>query len=1597
VLALADLCFKRTSPRGKKEKKDDEKNVTARKTMSTAKLRYLQAISPKAGGEAQSGPPRPDGEPWRRGRTPTSASASSGGASASSRGFDNSSNRGMTTRSAGTTAEMTSPSMTPTATSANATPSPRFRRDAGGTSGAAPGGSGGAAGVGSGGSSASGSSGNAPAAKKMSSKKLKSPPASSSSGSGSKGRSRALEARMSAAMAIYATSDPPATLLSDDDYFTADGTLDVDKLEAGGIITPTNAINAARTGAPRPPTLGEIEEHMSNVDVMDPSTAAAMMVQPQPQPQSMEDAASPHHPTGGTVATNGTTSAAGRRSGFFEESFEEAFPPTPATAATTNDKLFLHDPFGTMPSLQQQQQQPTSDGGAAAAEPSSTTSVAAKRRARKNLAVSTVRSPVAGGTPMAENSYSHRGVAAAAATPTPTSPASMLDFALQGTPVADAGGDGDEASAFDFGRSGTNQGGGGGGGGGNAVLQTAEAAAGKERKIDDDDDDQEVGDSPSRPLTQQEEEERQEYAKKKGFLSKMISRGKKGKMSRSGLTPRKKPGTPEFASVKGSGAAAGTAAAVSRSPAADNAEPATTSPMSMTKSPRTGGSPPSAPTSLKPTGMLSASEESSVQRPIDNGNSPAAIRTEDASREEPVHDDPPLFVVNDLNADDSSDEENLVEGANRLESAMKELRSVTSNDGGEKAKGEAVPSLDRNAGRSITPPPMNHDEVEASRSPRREFDEVQNPVYSFPLGRDTSVKSIAREESEPPSWRTREEANSLNWRTREESESLYWKPRESSPYTAEGNMVSSSSEGAPSTFSQEERKDKAISQRATLSGRGLRTLSGKKNSRQQEPSSSSVLSISNANKPPSILRKSADLRQYDMDVPSMDPIQRAGIRLLSAAAVPIQTEVRRCLAQNKAANRLRALVLIQAYVRRWLPERRLRESIVAATRIQALFRGWLTRDTLEDKHYCATQIQRAWRGYAGQLSYQFDIVDIIIVQSIARRKMACRRAADAKQQLREQAAIKISSTWRSYDCTMNYLHTLADILIVQSVVRRWKAMRDFPVFREERRNDCATQIQKLVRGHMSRNQLMWYFSATEIQSCWRRYSAMNEYRRFRAAGTIQRWWRGCVARRELKAKREQNAAVVVQRNWRAYVCHTDFIFTVADIVIAQRTVRHWLAVRRVTELRERQAATKIQSHYRAHSCHMTYLYSLVNIIIVQSVVRRRLVVKEYPRLLMEQEASTRLQAAWRGHAVRASDSAAAKRDAAVILQKSWRGYWEYTSFVLLRHGVIEAQALVRGHQERDWLTFQHDCASVVQSSARSYIVKKRAKEERYAILAVNAAATGTRMKIAACKIQRCWRHCSRTEQEKNAALVIERFFISVKEEVDREMARIELSQKEKRQKRRRKKNEHEDKLLERVWLNTVHESDDRKGSIDKTRNRSASKKNEEARRERKVKKVEASNVERSSNAFPPTETIHADDNSEVSGITSPSVFAKETILPSPSRFKNLSRKELRDDLSLEEAWIDTEVHQAKQKLMSEKKYIKRHGLDRSGGSVMSSRHNSTKLPPDERRGSGTGARKVGKSGDRQSYRKSSRRGSSQRSTGRGSSSTTKEVDDSVSP
>ena len=136
---------------------------------------------------------------------------------------------------------------------------------------------------------------------------------------------------------------------------------------------------------------------------------------------------------------------------------------------------------------------------------------------------------------------------------------------------------------------------------------------------------------------------------------------------------------------------------------------------------------------------------------------------------------------------------------------------------------------------------------------------------------------------------------------------------------------------------------------------------------------------------------------------------------------------------------------------------------------------------------CATLIQKSVRGYRARLEYDYELYRIILVQSIWRQKLALRatrtktlspkrsesvrnknekarmqqKLQQKQQRLRAKppqreflqpstaeeagiwqvAAIIIQTYWRSYVSRICYLQSVSDVVVVQSVARRWLTRR----------------------------------------------------------------------------------------------------------------------------------------------------------------------------------------------------------------------------------------------------------------------------------------------------------------------------------------------------------------------------------------------------------------------------------------------------------------------------------------------------------------------------------------------------------------------------
>jgi myosin heavy subunit len=124
---------------------------------------------------------------------------------------------------------------------------------------------------------------------------------------------------------------------------------------------------------------------------------------------------------------------------------------------------------------------------------------------------------------------------------------------------------------------------------------------------------------------------------------------------------------------------------------------------------------------------------------------------------------------------------------------------------------------------------------------------------------------------------------------------------------------------------------------------------------------------------------------------------------------------------------------------------------------------------------CATRIQAVWRGFIASDNFIRDVSDIIFVQSLIRRKLATTKTDSLRQERREHCATLIQAAWRGCIASDDFIQTVSDIILVQSLARRLIALRVLRLLKEE-------------------EHLLQVASSTKISSTWRRFFAVREYK-----------------------------------------------------------------------------------------------------------------------------------------------------------------------------------------------------------------------------------------------------------------------------------------------------------------------------------------------------------------------------------------------------------------------------------------------------------------------------------------------------------------------
>lgn len=337
----------------------------------------------------------------------------------------------------------------------------------------------------------------------------------------------------------------------------------------------------------------------------------------------------------------------------------------------------------------------------------------------------------------------------------------------------------------------------------------------------------------------------------------------------------------------------------------------------------------------------------------------------------------------------------------------------------------------------------------------------------------------------------------------------------------------------------------------------------------------------------------------------------------------------------------------------------------------------------------AVDIQRIWRGFRANIEYTRARQDVIVLQSLFRRNAA--RTLSTK--------------------------CMQSVLCLQRGVRCWLAVRSLSALRGQkeerirreamRHKFSATLLQAAFRGHVIRRELQTLAAhATTIQSGWRAFLARLDYEmqlidvilvqsvvRGWSARTkhkthkksilkIQNFIRVCLAKKEMgrlrlivdEANREllrlNEAARMIQKTWRCYTVHVDYMILILSAITIQALFRRRHAV--VMSRNIRHGIIALQSLARGVMERAIQQQQESCAILIQARVRAFISESTFRRHIL---AAVSIQRIARGILTRIDIDL--NHFAACEIQRIWRGYQRNVEFVVQVIAAITTQSAIR--------------------------------------------------------------------------------------------------------------------------------------------------------------------------------------------------------------------------------------------------------------------------------------------------------------------------------
>eukprot|EP00698_Gefionella_okellyi_P000258 TRINITY_DN10222_c0_g1_i1.p1 TRINITY_DN10222_c0_g1~~TRINITY_DN10222_c0_g1_i1.p1 ORF type:complete len:1350 (+),score=396.93 TRINITY_DN10222_c0_g1_i1:43-4092(+) len=428
-------------------------------------------------------------------------------------------------------------------------------------------------------------------------------------------------------------------------------------------------------------------------------------------------------------------------------------------------------------------------------------------------------------------------------------------------------------------------------------------------------------------------------------------------------------------------------------------------------------------------------------------------------------------------------------------------------------------------------------------------------------------------------------------------------------------------------------------------------------------------------------------------------IARKAFASARSAVIKCQSLVRRQLQRTCYQQARKAVIALQSFARMVIAVAQYKKSRVAVTCVQSCIRRFLAMETRKRlqtivnekfaaERKAATLIQSVFKAHRASQAYKATRAAIVLCQAVVRKHNAMKTL-----RLVRAAVTRIQAQFRCFRDRRVFTSLRANIIVVQSVARRRFAVLWFQ--RETARIAAAGKIQQLWRARQAAKQYVRFRnSVVRSQSVIRCHQAAKLFKRIRSAVLLIQ---SCVRRHQTEVKFAAMQRVVIrcQSFVRRFIAcrllqslkaerqalqlrqYTSAVTKVQSlvrrrqaiqaaaacrsaIVMCQAVARKHLAVVRFQHAKK--CIVAVQARVRAHQAQLAFRKTVVCVVLVQALARRLVGKAMFKR---------------RQRAAAIVRDEQAQQHAAIVIQKNVRTFLAKTHLRQAQRRIVLVQSMVR--------------------------------------------------------------------------------------------------------------------------------------------------------------------------------------------------------------------------------------------------------------------------------------------------------------------------------